>query len=257
MNVRPSLVPHLQATELIQPRQRPLDHPAIAPQPLTGIDAAAGDAWDDAPPAHRSPTGTRIIALVRMQLSWPLAGTAMPLANRRQGLQQPLQYLGIRHIGCGVADYEWDAVSFDHNRALRARFAAIRRIRAGGFAPRGAGPLAESRAARDQSIWSTCPKRFKSRRWSWSHTPAACQSRSRRQQVISLPQPISWGSISQGMPVLSTKRMPVRAAWLLMCGRPPLGLAGSGGRIGSITAHSSSLINGFAIPRLYQISGFC
>ena len=35
-----------------------------------------------------------------------------------------------------------------------------------------------------------------------SQTPASCQSRSRRQQVMPVPQPISWGSISQGMPTL-------------------------------------------------------
>jgi hypothetical protein len=39
-----------------------------------------------------------------------------------------------------------------------------------------------------------------------------------------LPQPISWGSISQGMPLLRTKRMPVRAARSGTGGRPPFGL---------------------------------
>lgn len=42
-----------------------------------------------------------------------------------------------------------------------------------------------------------------------SHTPARLQSRSRRQHVMPLPQPNSWGSCSHWMPVLSTKRMPV------------------------------------------------
>ena len=40
-------------------------------------------------------------------------------------------------------------------------------------------------------------------------TPAACQSRRRRQQVVPLPPPISWGRYSHGIPLLSTNGMPV------------------------------------------------
>ncbi len=56
------------------------------------------------------------------------------------------------------------------------------------------------------------------------------------------PQPISWGSISQGMPLFSTKTMPVRAARLSMRGLPPSGfLGGSSGRSGLMVCQSSSL----------------
>ncbi len=54
---------------------------------------------------------------------------------------------------------------------------------------------------RDQSIWSAARKRARSTSCSSSHTPAACQSRRRRQQLIPLPQPISWGSRSHRKPV--------------------------------------------------------
>jgi len=50
--------------------------------------------------------------------------------------------------------------------------------------------------ARLQSILFACPRRS-SRAWcNRSHTPARCQSRSRRQHVMPLPQPISCGSSS-------------------------------------------------------------
>jgi hypothetical protein len=114
----------------------------------------------------------------------------------------------------------------------------------------GAGTLPESIEALDQSIWSARDKHSRKVRWSFSHTPASCQSRKRRQQVIPLPQPISGGSISHGMPVFSTKRIPVRTARLSKRGRPPLGLGCSGGRRGSTSFHSSSVIKGFAIPQL-------
>jgi hypothetical protein len=71
-----------------------------------------------------------------------------------------------------------------------------------------------------------------------------------------LPQPISCGSISHGMPLRSTNRIPLSAARLATRGRPPLGLGGSGGSNGSMIAHSSSGSNGFAMRLLYHRSGF-
>jgi hypothetical protein len=65
--------------------------------------------------------------------------------------------------------------------------------------------------------------------------------------VTPLPHPISWGSISQGMPVFNTKMMPASAARSGCRGRPPFGLGGSGGSSGSMMSHSSSLTNGLLI----------
>src|SRR5215217_5885743 len=47
------------------------------------------------------------------------------------------------------------------------------------------------------------------------------------------PQPISRGSISQRMPLFSTKRMPVSAARSSVGGRPPFGRGGRDGRRGA------------------------
>src|SRR5215218_7945941 len=88
---------------------------------------------------------------------------------------------------------------------------------------------------------SASPRRSKSTRCSFSHTPASSQSRRRRQQVLPEPQPISWGSISQGMPLLRTKMMPDKAARSSTRGRPPRGFGGSGGSRGSMSSHSSSV----------------
>ena len=85
-------------------------------------------------------------------------------------------------------------------------------------------------------------------------TPWTCQSRSRRQQVMPEPHPISWGNISQGMPDFSTKRMPVEQAQSGTRGRPPLGLGGYGGSSGATTAHRSSLTSGMAMRHVYHAS---
>jgi hypothetical protein len=166
--------------------------------------------------------------------------------------------LAVVDIGRRDDHCQREAASLNHNMPLRARFAAIRRVGSAGFAPPGAGTLAESSVARDQSKRPASLSRWSKVRCRRSHRPTCCQSRSRRQHVIPLPQPNSWGSISQGIPLFSTKIMPVRAARLLMRGRPPLGLGGSGGKSGSTTAHSSSVTNGFLIPPVSRMrSRFC
>jgi len=124
--------------------------------------------------------------------------------------------------------------------ALRALFAAIRWIRPGRFAPPGAGTVAESKAALDQSILSASPSRSSNTLWRRFQTPACCQYLSLRQQVMPLPHPISLGSISQGIPVISTNKIPVSTFRSGMGGRPPFGFGLGGGRRGWITPHSSS-----------------
>jgi hypothetical protein len=72
----------------------------------------------------------------------------------------------------------------------------------------------------------SCPTRWRSACRSFFQTPRCCQCRSRRQQVTPEPQPISWGSISQGMPLRKTKTIPVKQARSSTGGRPRLpGLA--------------------------------
>jgi hypothetical protein len=146
------------------------------------------------------------------------------------------------------ADDQGDASAIDHKMALRARFAAIRRIRPGLIAPLFAGTLAASRLARDQSIWSASPNQSSNTRWSFCQTPTVCHSTSRRQHVEPLPQPISAGSMPQGRPVRSTKMIPVRHARSGTRGRPPFGFGGSVGSSGSIASHNSSDTSGLLMP---------
>jgi hypothetical protein len=106
-----------------------------------------------------------------------------------------------------------------------------------------------SNATFDQSISSATPNSSSNRRHTFSHTPASCQSRSRRQQVMPQPQFNSCGKYSQGQPVRSTNKMPVSAARSGTGGRPPFGLDLRDGRSGSMRSHSSSVTKGFAILR--------
>ena len=81
-----------------------------------------------------------------------------------------------------------------------------------------------------------------------SQTPASCQSRRRRQQVMPDPHPFSSRSISHWMPVRSTNRIPVSAARSDIRGLPPRDRGGAGGSSGSMIDQSASETREDAMP---------
>ena len=151
-------------------------------------------------------------------------------------------------IGWAQCQAERRALGIGNDVPLRALLASIRRVGAGLLAPLFAGTAELSSAARSQWIFPAASS-LSSRTWcSRAQTPASCQSRKRRQQVMPTPQPNSGGNISHAVPVFSTNRMPPSTARSGSFGRPPFGFGRSGGNSGSITAHNSSLTRGFAMP---------
>ncbi len=108
--------------------------------------------------------------------------------------------------------------------------------------PRGLATVAPSMLARLQSIWSCSRKRVSRAKCRRSQTPLACQARSRRQQVMPLPKPSSWGKSSHGIPVCKTNRIPFSAARSSTLGRPPFGDAATVGSSGCNAFHNSMLI---------------
>lgn len=251
MDVRAALIANLQPSKAVQPRMRALYDPAMTAEPLLRFNSLAGDPRCDPSSAQGRLVFSRLIALIRVQLDRALAGTSSRPLDRLDGIQGLLKHRGVVDVGSCQADRERDALSIDNKMPLCTLFAAIRWILPGFFAPPGAGTVEASMEARLQSIRSAWPNRSNKTWWRRSQTPASCQSRRRRQQVIPLPQPISWGSISQGMPLRSTKRMPVKAARFGTRGRPPLGFGLSGGNSGAIWLHSSSSTSGRILrPRI-------
>jgi len=84
-----------------------------------------------------------------------------------------------------------------------------------------------STTARDQSISPQRDSQSSNEKWISCQMPASCQSRSLRQHVMPEPQPSSCGSISHGIPLRRTNRIPVRQARSGKRGLPPLGLRGA------------------------------
>lgn len=115
-----------------------------------------------------------------------------------------------------------------------------------GFGPVCCLPRSRYRRAVDarspQSIWSCSRRRLSSARCSRSQTPSACQSRKRRQHVIPLPKPNSFGRSSHGIPVCKTNRMPFSAARSPARGWPPLAEGFTTGSSGCRTFHNALLI---------------
>ncbi len=209
MDVCSPFIANLPSPISVQPRMGSLDDPPRAPQFFRAFDPPPCDARLNPPLPQGLSLLRCILGLIGLEFLGPLAGPASGAPDRFHRIDRGFHHLAVMDMGCREGDGQRDAVLVDHPMALRARFSAIRRIRPGRFAPPGAGPVAESNEARDPSIRSASPSRSRNTLWRRFQTPASCHDRSLRQQVMPLPQPISWGHSSQGMPVISTNKIPV------------------------------------------------
>jgi len=194
----------------------------------------------DATAGQRLTTAAVVVGLVGVQLRGPFARPPPALPDRPDGIHDCLQHPAVVHVRTRQLQREGDALRVGEDVALRARLAPVGRVRACRRAPFFAAIEALSREARLKSIPFWRPSRSRSACCRRSHTPALCQSRRRRQQVMPEPQPISRGSNAHGLPERSTNTIPVSAAWSGVRGRPPFGLARSGGSSGAISAQRPS-----------------
>lgn len=153
MDVLSALVADLEAAKLVDPGVGAFHHPAVMPQPLARFDPAAGDPWNDETLFQPLTQGGTIISLVCVQFVRVVALT-LPHTERRQCIDQGQQVLAIGGIGPRLPDDQRQTVAVYHKVALRARFAAVRRVRPCGSAPFGAGTLELSTQTRLQSMRS-------------------------------------------------------------------------------------------------------
>src|SRR5262249_4232161 len=104
-------------------------------------------------------------------------------------------------VGPGEAQGQGRPLAIDEQVPFGAFFPAIRGISAGEDPPKTARKVWLSTQQCSQSMPFSCPTRCSRACRSFFQTPRRCQYRSLRQQVTPEPQPISWGSISQGIPL--------------------------------------------------------
>ena len=164
--------------------------------------------------------------------------------------RQKLRY--VVAIGLGQNGRERNALRVGKEVMFRAGTTAIGWVRSSFFPAPRARIEELSATAREKSMRSAW-RSFDSSTWCRRfHTPARCHAFSRRQQVTPEPQPISRGSIFQGIPERSTNTIPVSVARSDTRGRPRptdtrLLRRGSSA---SIMVHNSSSISGLGIAPL-------
>jgi hypothetical protein len=249
VDLRQPFVPDAQPAELVQPGERAFHDPAIPAQSAAVRRAALGQLGSNAVRTESTAVRVGIVAAVAVEAVRPAAGAALLSPDRRDGLDQRQELGDIMGVSPCKKDSQGDSLGFRDEVMRAPQLPSIRRIRARLRPPKTARTDDESTAARDQSSWSASRSFATITAWRQRQTPARCQARRERQQVIPEPQPSSWGSIPQGIPLFNTNKMPVstwRGAKGLRPGqRTRRGLGG--GNSGSISAHNSSSSNGLAM----------
>jgi hypothetical protein len=112
-DVEPALVADGEPAETGEPRQRPLDDPAVAAEPLGTVHPAPRDARDDAPLATGAAAAGVIVAFVGVQLARALARPTGALPDRRHGIEQGLEHQTVVHVRGAEQERERDAASID------------------------------------------------------------------------------------------------------------------------------------------------
>ena len=166
VDVGAPLIADGEAAEAIEPSERALDNPAVSAQPLARLHASSCNPGRDGAGATLLAAATVIVGFVRMELLRAPAGSTSAVPHARHGVERCGQHEAVVAIGRAQADPEERTLSVDHKMALRARFAAIRRVRAGLSAPFFAGTDALSKLARLQSSCPASERRSSSTRCS-------------------------------------------------------------------------------------------
>jgi hypothetical protein len=212
MNIAAAFIPLPQPFELMKPRQTPFNNPASFAQSAAMFGVASCQQWDYAQFSQYFSQRFTMVGTVTLKSIRSLFRMARFAADGWDSIYQWQCLSDIMPIGPSEFMGQGDAVCICNQVMLRTRFTPVCGVGPSLLPPKIALIEDESTIALEKSIWSTLRN---SARRIWcilSQTPAFCQSRNRRQQVMPLPQPISCGKYSQPMPVLSTNRIPVKAA---------------------------------------------
>ena len=249
MNARTSFVSQIESTKSMEPGQRAFDDPARASQSAAVRTATFRQLAGD--PASRECVAMRLrvipaIALHEARLPQGPTGAA---AQGRNAVDERQQLGHVVPVRRREARDDRNPVRVGKNMMFRPGLTAIGRVRSSFFPAQ----RAEGGAVDDGAGQSSRPRRRNSvskTRWSRDQTPARCHRTSRRQHVLPEPQPISFGSIFQGMPLRSTNRIPVNTARSGI-GRRPACWRLRGRRLGnrgSIRVHKSSSTSAWLMP---------
>jgi hypothetical protein len=254
VNIRTPLITNSQSAKLMQPGKGTLNYPTSFAQPTAMSSSSFSQQRLDIQKSQNKPVWLRIITSITLNhvrsFLWmtPLTG------YRRNRLNKWDKLSDIVTVCTGDSCRKRDSIGISYYMVLTAIFTSVCGIWACFLPPKTARTEAESTTAREKSILSAFRNLLSRMRCILSQTPAFCQSRSLRQQVIPEPHPISFGRCSQPIPVFSTKSMPVRAARSGIGFRPGYrNLLFFFGISGSMSFHNSLSKIGLAMSNLLVI----
>ena len=231
MDVSALLITNPESPLLEEPCEDAFDDGAMLAQAASVFGVPSRDPRDDPSlPERFADLILGIISPVCVQGVGPASPPAPRPLDGGNGIDQGHGGLGIMNIRAGMDQREWDALAVADDMPFRPVFAAIGGIGASLRPPKRARTELLSTTALVQSILSANPNSSRSAFQTFCQTPATCQSRRRRQQVMPLPQPNSGGNSSHAVPVLATNRIPVRARRSGTRGLTALGISLDGGK---------------------------
>ena len=205
-------VPQIESTKAMTPRQRALDDLAGASESTAVRTAAFGQLAGDPAPFEFVAMPLRVIPAIALhEAGFPQRPTRAA-AQRRNAIDERQQLRHVVPVRRREARDNRNPVGVGKNMMFRPGLTAIGRVRSSFFPPRSARSEALSTTARARSSGPRRRNSVSKTRWSRCQTPARCHRTRRRPHVLPDPQPISFGSIFQGMPLRSTNRIPVNTA---------------------------------------------
>lgn len=238
------LVADLESTLLPEPSQRSFhDESEFAQAAAMDFAVDLGDQRLHSSITDPRQDVRRAVGPIALEDVRPRPGASQRALNLRNGVQELQRGNGVVDVGRADLNDERNSVGVGYEMALTASFGSVGGVDAGVDPPKTARIEALSTTARDQSISPRRPRALSSRRCNSDQIPSEVHKAKRRQQVQPLPHPNSTGRSFQGIPDLSTKRIPVRHFRSCTRGRPPFGLGTSMGRSGAISFQSSSVTN--------------
>jgi hypothetical protein len=172
----------------------------------------AGDMGGDAQVAELAPVGIEVVAAVGEQLPGPAGGPAAAAADRRDRLDQRDELGDVVTVAAGEGDRQRDTAGVGDQVVLGTGPGPVHRGRPGVAPPLSARTCEASTAHRPRSSLPAARSSASSTSCSAGQTPAAVQSRSRRQHVTPEQPHTLGGSWFQAIPVLSTNTIPASAA---------------------------------------------
>lgn len=232
MDVGPFFIANTQPPKLIQPGESPLHHPPPLPQSTAVLSISLGEQRRDVASTQTPPDCLRVIPAVAQHAVRAMAWSSTLSLQESYSINECECLLRVVTIRTGELDRERNIATVANQMTLTPQLGPVGGIRSRLCPPKTARTELPSTTALDQSIRPQRANQSRSMKWMRSQILRSCQSRSLRQHVMPEPQPSSRGSISQGIPLRRTNRIPVRQARSGKRGLPPLGLGGADGNIG-------------------------